>query len=71
MTSNAAVAVAPVADQASWIRETISQAEADPADAAVQDAGGMWWKLAAGGTVLVVLAALAVALTRSRKAPLD
>lgn len=71
LTSNGAVAVAPVADQVEWIRETISQAEANPTNAAVQDAGDMWWKIAAGAGVLVVLAALAKAAARYRKAPLD
>lgn len=45
--------------------------EADPADAAVQDAGGLWWMIAAGAGVLVLLAALAMAAARNRKAPLD
>ncbi|QYH19964.1 trypsin-like serine protease [Corynebacterium aquatimens] len=72
MTSNAAVAVAPVADQASWIRETISQAEANPADSMRQNGdNGLWWKIAAGAGVLVLLAALAMASARNRKAPLD
>lgn len=70
LTSNGAVAVAPVADQVAWIRETISQPEAD--QAAMQgEASGLWWKLAAGAGALVVFAALAMASARNRKAPLD
>ncbi|AQQ14902.1 putative peptidase precursor [Corynebacterium glaucum] len=72
LTSNGAVAVAPVADQVEWIRETIAQAEANPADTMRQNGdNGLWWKVAAGAGVLVLLAALAMAAARYRKAPLD
>ncbi|AKV58681.1 hypothetical protein AK829_05265 [Corynebacterium riegelii] len=62
MTSNAAVAVAPVADQADWIKETISQPESDDAESAAESSsesssessGVLQWVLVGLG-VLVVL----------------
>lgn len=59
MTSNAAVAVAPVADQADWIKETISQPENDAAagdavESSSESAGALQWVLLGLGALVVL-----------------
>lgn len=70
MTSNAAVAVAPVADQADWINETISQPESDAAaesssESSSEASGVLQWVLVGLG-VLVVLGGLFWMLQRRK-----
>ena len=70
MTSNAAVAVAPVADQADWIKETISQPESDAAaesssEPSSEASGVLQWVLVGLG-VLVVLGGLFWMLQRRK-----
>ena len=73
MTSNAAVAVAPVADQADWIQETISQPENDAAESSPESSsessseasGVLQWVLVGLG-VLVVLGGLFWMLQRRK-----
>lgn len=77
MTSNAAVSVAPVADQAKWIRDTVAASAAEDEASAMRAAEGdseagsndflRWFALGLG--VLAVIGAVLWAVQRSKRAP--
>lgn len=63
MTSNSAVAVAPVAAQAEWIRSVIAAPEVAPEDRMPAGEGRSWRHYAAAGGAVALLAAVAVGWT--------
>lgn len=67
MTSNAAVAVAPVAEQAEWIREQLAQPEMEPEERMPQSSGPTWRNFAVAGTAIGLLVLVAVLWTLAER----